>query len=657
MQEKSLIPRNFMKELLLTQELVWGLLPDEKEGVYTTKSEKRIIEFVSETKESLGSTVEWKFSDSMERCFIYDESKITLTMSESSSPGAICCRLSVDGPLKGLDASKVLEASRLRRSYIETGDSEAGVFSKKIIILTQDEVEALALLIEDFSIPSFKPSEWTIPLWTIVGVDEGSTISSQVTIVCSSSLKKLQKSLSDPKVGGEVSVAARLKKQLHPYQKEGVQWLKRLRNFGLGGILADDMGLGKTIQAICSLSEIHTQGQKAPPSLIVCPTSLVDNWEEEIHRFEPDLKVATYVGSPGDRRKILSKIDGFHVIVTSYGLIQRDLELFEPLSFSYVILDEAQAIKNRETQNARSVKRLKATYRLVLTGTPVENSLDDLWSLFDFLMPGFLSSHDRFIQTYVRPQGREVSGTVDILKKRISPFVLRRMKKDVLEDLPPISHLVYHCYLRDEQHALYHETARMAKEKLTELVKRDGFEKARLHVLATLTRLKQICCHPSLVEKGRSLPSAKYEMLQDLLDQLVQGGHKTVLFSQYTSMLEIIRKGLEEQGVKHLYLDGSTKNRLSLVKQFNEDETIPLFLVSLRAGGNGLNLVGADSVIHYDMWWNPAVENQATDRVWRMGQKTKVSSFKLITKGTIEEKIVELQDRKKDLISDLVSSL
>jgi SNF2 family DNA or RNA helicase len=258
----------------------------------------------------------------------------------------------------------------------------------------------------------------------------------------------------------------------------------------------------------------------------------------------------------------------------------------------------------------------------------------------------------------MRPYGQEMEKAIEILKKRVAPFVLRRMKQDVLDDLPSISHFVYHCYLHDEQQTMYQTAAKRAKEELLDLVQRQGFDRARLHVLATLTRLKQICCHPMLVAKDASAPvrSAKYEMLQDLLEILIEGGHKTVLFSQYTKMLGIIREDCVKQNIPHLYLDGATKNRLSLVKQFNEDPSIPVFLVSLRAGGNGLNLVGADSVIHYDMWWNPAVENQATDRVWRMGQKLKVSSYKLVTKGTIEEKIIELQEKKKELISGVVES-
>jgi superfamily II DNA or RNA helicase len=656
-KDSATTPRHLTKEMLLSQELIWGLTPDEKEARYTTRSEKRIVDFVSETLPTMEESVEWHLSDSMKKCFLFEDSSILLFFSEASSIGTVKCKLSIEGPLSGLPISNVVEAARLKRSYIETGDSEPGIFGKKIIVLPQEEIEALSLLIEDFSIPSLKEQEWTVPLWSIVGIEEGKTISRQVNVSCSKPIKELQQMLSDPKVGNPVPIVPRLDTLLRAYQRDGVQWLRRLREFGLGGILADDMGLGKTVQAICALSEVHCKRGKTSPSLIVCPTSLVDNWKEEINRFEPNLKVVTFVGAPGERRKILAKSGDVHVFVTSYGLIQRDLELFEDLPFSYVILDEAQAIKNRETRNARSVKRLKADHRLVMTGTPVENSVDDLWSLFDFLMPGFLGTHDRFSQSYLRG-AKDNERPMEMLKKKAAPFVLRRMKQDVLDDLPPISHFIYHCHLRDEQQALYQSAAKRAQEELCDLVEREGFDRARLHILTTLTRLKQICCHPSLILKDekKEVHSAKYEMLQDLMDMLIESGHKTVLFSQYTKMLGIIKDDLTQKGIPHLYLDGSTKNRLSIVKKFNEDKDIPLFLVSLRAGGSGLNLVGADSVIHYDMWWNPAVENQATDRVWRMGQKTKVSSYKLITKGTIEEKIIELQDRKKDLISDLVES-
>jgi SNF2 family DNA or RNA helicase len=303
------------------------------------------------------------------------------------------------------------------------------------------------------------------------------------------------------------------------------------------------------------------------------------------------------------------------------------------------------------------VKMVHADHRLILSGTPIENSLEELWSLFDFLMPGFLGTYDRFVEKYIRISGKEQIKNLEYLRKKVSPFILRRMKSDVLHDLPPVSEIVYHCQLSDIQQSLYRSYAESARDELVKLVERDGFDRVQIHVLATLTRLKQICCHPAIFakEKAESGDSAKYEMLLDLLQTLVEGKHKTVIFSQYTRMLQIMREDFEARGIRFSYLDGSSKNRLEVVKQFNEDLTIPVFLVSLKAGGTGLNLVGADTVIHYDMWWNPAVESQATDRVHRLGQKNSVSAYKLITLNTIEEKIAEMQKKKKGLVKKVVS--
>jgi SNF2 family DNA or RNA helicase len=338
-------------------------------------------------------------------------------------------------------------------------------------------------------------------------------------------------------------------------------------------------------------------------------------------------------------------------------LLQKDIEHYKATHFSYVILDEAQHIKNRGTRNAKSVKMVSAEHRLILSGTPIENSLDELWSLFDFLMQGFLGSYDRFVEKYIRVSGKEQTKNLEYLRKKVSPFILRRMKVDVLDDLPPVSEIVYHCQLSEVQQDLYRSYAASARDELVKLVQRDGFDRVQIHVLATLTRLKQICCHPAIFakEKAESGDSAKYDMLLDLLQTLVEGKHKTVIFSQYTKMLQIMREDFEARGIRFAYLDGSSKNRLEVVKQFNEDAHIPVFLVYLKAGGTGLNLVGADTVIHYDMWWNPAVESQATDRVHRLGQKNSVSAYKLITLNTIEEKIAEMQKKKKGLVKKIVS--
>ena len=326
--------------------------------------------------------------------------------------------------------------------------------------------------------------------------------------------------------------------------------------------------------------------------------------------------------------------------------------------FGYAILDEAQHIKNRGTRNAKSVKLIQAAHRLILTGTPIENSLEELWSLFDFLLPGLLSSFDRFLEKYIRTQGTPESGsTLNNLKRKVSPFILRRMKKDPPDDLPPVSEIVYHCHLAETQKELYRSYANSAREELSKLVKKEGFDKVQIHVLATLTRLKQICCHPAIFAKdaAEAGDSAKYDMLIELLESLIAGKHKAVVFSQYTRMLKIMREDLQRMGVRFSYLDGSSKDRMSIVKEFNEDSGISVFLVSLKAGGSGLNLTSADTVIHYDMWWNPAVENQATDRVHRIGQSQSVSSYKLVTLNTIEEKILDLQQRKKGLVTQVVN--
>jgi SNF2 family DNA or RNA helicase len=423
----------------------------------------------------------------------------------------------------------------------------------------------------------------------------------------------------------------------------------------LSGILADDMGLGKTLQAICAIAQYRQK--KKGLALIVCPTSLLYNWKEEFGKFDPELNILVIDDIPTARKRLIEGMKKYDVVITSYTLLQKDIEHYKQTHFGYVILDEAQHIKNRGTRNAKSVKMIQAEHRLILSGTPIENSLDEMWSLFDFLMPGFLSTYDRFVEKYIRVSGAEQTKNLEYLRKKVAPFILRRMKTDVLDDLPPISEIVYHCQLTEMQQELYRSYAESARNELVKLVERDGFDRVQIHVLATLTRLKQICCHPAIFAKEKAEPgdSAKYEMLLELLQTLIEGKHKTVIFSQYTSMLQIMREDFEKKGIAFAYLDGSTKNRLEIVKQFNDDPHLPVFLVSLKAGGTGLNLTGADTVIQYDMWWNPAVENQATDRVHRMGQKKNVSAYKLITLNTIEEKIAEMQKRKKGLVKKVVS--
>ena len=671
--KQGILARNLVEENALIRDLFQGFIKDEKSGSYATTNEKKIVEFMTEVVPRNLHRIEFDCPETLQSRFAYDDTRFTITMEPGDSFDRINAKLTVEGGLKGATVDALWDCVASRRTYIAIAKkpvkgappnpaNEGFNRFHKILVLQLEPLAAVLQVFDELQIKKVQDTAFELPLWILVNLLPERFTGLPLQIKLSTSLQKTQNQIFDPKITNPPAVPSSIKATLRHYQKDGVDWLSRLRTMGLNGILADDMGLGKTLQAITAITQYFEMRKKSSDDLpgqclIVCPTSLVDNWKEEFTHFQPGLKVATVSGTPQERKKVLADKSKWQVLITSYGLVQKDIELYEQMSFGYVILDEAQAIKNRETRNARSVKKISARHKLILTGTPLENSLEDLWSLFDFLMPGLLGSFERFVNSYIKPQPN-LTSQLEILRRKITPFVLRRMKKDVLEDLPPISHIVYHCHLSSSQMQLYSSYAKQATEQLKKLVEKEGFDKVRIHVLATLTRLKQICCHPAIFAKENAEPgdSSKYEMLLDLLGGLIESNHKTVIFSQYTRMLGILREDLKKMGTKFSYLDGSSKNRLQIVKQFNEDENIPVFLVSLKAGGSGLNLVGADTVIHYDMWWNPAVENQATDRVWRLGQKEKVSSYKLITLGTIEEKILELQERKKELLKEIVQT-
>ncbi|HMJ92254.1 MAG TPA: SNF2-related protein [Candidatus Acidoferrum sp.] len=467
-----------------------------------------------------------------------------------------------------------------------------------------------------------------------------------------------------------------LESVLRPYQKHGVAWMNFLRTNGFGGILADEMGLGKTLQTlafiqICRRRREESQPNQSlvtsPPTLVICPTSLVFNWVAEAQKFTPELKVVALQGS--GRHKLFDAALKSDLVVTSYGLIRRDWERHAGVEYDTVILDEAQHIKNRQTQNAQAVKAIRSTNRLVLTGTPLENSVLDLWSIFDFLMPGYLGNAKDFKERYEVPITREKNAEAQArLSRRLRPFILRRLKRDVAKDLPDKIEQVTFCELNDEQRALYQQVMEFSRKEVLEAVGAQGFAKSRMVVFTALLRLRQICCDLRLLnvsreererddvtesstETSRSSRelSGKVEAFDELLQEIVDGGHRVLVFSQFVSMLTILKERLREQEVEFCYLDGSTTNRGEVVQQFQSSAT-PVFLISLKAGGVGLNLTGADTVIHFDPWWNPAVEDQATDRAHRIGQSRVVTSYKLITRGTVEEKILTLQQKKREII-------
>lgn len=441
--------------------------------------------------------------------------------------------------------------------------------------------------------------------------------------------------------------------ELRSYQVTGYHWLKTLAYHNLGGILADDMGLGKTLQAIVYIASCPNQLH-----LIVCPTSLVYNWQDEFSNFAPHLNTRVISGVPEERKRLLEELDQVDVIITSYPLIRRDSEHYKNLSFDTIFIDEAQFIKNANSLNAKSVKRIKSLHRFALTGTPIENSLSELWSIFDFIMPHYLQSHKKFVEDYEKPIVKDNDEkAMEDLAKHIQPFLLRRMKKDVLSELPDKIETKLLTELTDTQKKIYVSYVEQVRNELQINISDGTFERNRMQILASLIRLRQICCHPATFINNYTGGSGKLELLMEILPNILANEHRILLFSQFTSMLQIIGEELKKCNIKFFYLEGSTniQDRADYVKRFNAGER-SVFLISLKAGGTGLNLTGADTVIHFDPWWNPAVEDQATDRAYRIGQKNSVHVIKLITKGTIEEKIYKLQKRKKQLSDSVIHS-
>jgi SNF2 family DNA or RNA helicase len=661
--KEGILARNLVEERKLMEELFQDFLFNDEGGFFVSKSEKKIVEFMTDIIPRYQHRVTFNCPQNLLDQFIYDQTTFSLHLNPTSRIDMYEIELKVHGSLKGAKMDLLWECLASKRAYLEMENSKARAAKKsgegnklpKILVLDLEKIGGVVQLFDELGIITLADHKLERPIWSLANIDADQFKGLPVKFSMSEQLTAIRQQMLGETKLTFTPVPEEVQATLRPYQVDGVNWVERLRVMFLCGILADDMGLGKTLQAIVAIAQYRMK--KKALSLIVCPTSLLYNWKEEFAKFDPELNVLVIDDIPTARKRLIESMRKYDVVITSYTLLQKDVEHYKQTQFGYVILDEAQHIKNRGTRNAKSVKMIHAEHRLILSGTPIENSLDEMWSLFDFLMPGFLSSYDRFVEKYIRVSGTEQSKNLEYLRKKVAPFILRRMKTDVLDDLPPVSEIVYHCQLTDMQQELYRSYAESARNELVKLVERDGFDRVQIHVLATLTRLKQICCHPAIFAKEKAEPgdSAKYEMLVELLQTLIEGKHKTVIFSQYTRMLQIMREDFEKKGIPFAYLDGSSKNRLEIVKNFNEDQQIPVFLVSLKAGGTGLNLVGADTVIHYDMWWNPAVENQATDRVHRMGQKKNVSAYKLITLGTIEEKIAEMQKRKKGLVKKVVS--
>ncbi len=578
---------------------------------------------------------------------------LSVRTSVSMNGGWLDIRLDMDG-LTASDLEQILKAYQGKKKFYRL---KSGEFLK----LQDDGLLAVARLGEGLDLDSKKlaSGHLSLPGYRAFYLDSLFKEGPGITFYRDQLFKAVVRGMKAVE-DSDFAVPSCLQTVLRGYQKLGFRWLRTLDSYGFGGILADDMGLGKTVQMIALFVDEYASGKDAGAkerSLIVCPASLVYNWENEFQKFAPMLKVQAVAGTAQEREEVFASLDeGCQVLITSYDLLKRDMKHYESMSFRFQVIDEAQYIKNAATQSARAVKAIRARTRFALTGTPIENRLGELWSIFDYLMPGFLFTYAHFKKIYESPIVRESDPeAVSNLKRLIGPFVLRRVKKDVLKELPDKLETAVYSRLQGQQKELYTANAAKLKEEL-ESGGDAVYEKGKIQILAELTRLRQICCDPALCYENYRGGSAKLETCMDLIRNGVNGGHKILLFSQFTSMLRIIEKRLSQEEIACYTLTGSTpkEERLRMVDSFHTDP-VPVFLISLKAGGTGLNLTAADMVIHYDPWWNVAAQNQATDRAHRIGQEKQVSVFKLITKGTIEENIMVLQESKKNLADQIIA--
>ena len=544
---------------------------------------------------------------------------------------------------------KILQSYKRKKKYyrLKNGD---------FVVINENDIEVLSQMMETLHVTprEFTKGKMKIPMYRALYLNKMLEQGENIYLNRDKHFKNLIKEFKTVE-DSDFEVPEKLGTVMRNYQVRGFKWMRTLEHYGFGGILADDMGLGKTLQIISVLLAAK-EANSLGTALIVAPASLVYNWKEEFHRFAPNLNVTLVVGNQQERAELIQNYQKSDVLVTSYDLLKRDVAEYEEASFQYQVLDEAQYIKNHTTAAAKSVKIIKSKQRYALTGTPIENRLSELWSIFDYLMPGFLYGYDVFRKEFETPivknKEKEVS---DRLKKMVSPFILRRLKADVLKDLPDKMEEVRYAKLEQKQQQLYDAQVIHMKNMIQNQEASD-FQKNKMQILAELTKIRQICCDPELLFDKYTDGSAKREACLDLVKSAMEGEHKILIFSQFTSMLELLEADMKKEKIAYYKITGATPKdkRLEMVNDFNKDAT-PVFLISLKAGGTGLNLIGADVVIHYDPWWNQAVQNQATDRAHRIGQTRIVSVYKLIAKGTIEEKIVKMQESKKDLADTILN--
>lgn len=601
-------------------------------GTFYLTEEAEVFEFLTKTLAKLSKLAGIHPSDSFSALLVKDAPEIKNTAYYSH--GVDLLQVGFDTDLTPAEIMGIMSAIRHKKPFFRTKD---GAFLEIDEALSGFEI--LSNL--DFSYNDIKDGKKVLDRYNalyLAGLSENGKIEkNQAFDELINRIRTLRAEIPDYLDG-----------VLRDYQKTGVHWMKQLSELGLGGILADDMGLGKTLEVIAFVMSEKPE----KPALVVVPSAVTYNWLSEINRFAPCAKAKIIDGAKEDRTASLSDISGYDFIITSYPLLRRDIAEYQEHSFSYCFIDEAQHIKNPKTLSAKAVKKIRAEKRFALSGTPIENSLSELWSIFDFIMPGHLFTHPQFLSRFEKPIIHGDDSASVALKGKIKPFILRRMKFEVLSELPDKIENTFFAEPTPSQKKIYSAFLSTAKKEARELLEFGD----KMRVLSLLMRLRQICCHPSLVSEEYDRESGKLNLLLDLVENGINAGHRILIFSQFTSMLKIIQEKLEETGISPFYLDGSTPSdeRIALADRFNKGEK-EVFLVSLKAGGTGLNLTGADMVIHYDPWWNPAVMSQASDRAYRIGQTKAVHVIKLAVKGTIEEQILKLQEKKQNLADDIVA--
>ena len=633
------IPRDTVGELKVLYLLRERGFYTDAQGQMVLVGEERIYDFLAESVSSLKPYAEVFVTDAVKRIGIRHPKAPTVRVKLNGG----LLEMSVSGDLPAEKIGEILAAYRDKKKYYRLEDGS-------FLSLDEKSIGLLSELERNFELDEEKLRKNEMTLLAYRGMYLNDLLKKFPEVEVSGN--KAFRELTTPR---EKDVKTPIDDKLRAYQKSGVRWLKGLADYGLGGILADEMGLGKTVQIIALLS-IPQERKRPRPSIIVAPTSLVYNWKTEFARFAPWLSVTVVSGIVARRHEQIKAFRG-DVLVTSYDALKRDLEYYEPKQFRYCIIDEAQYIKNQSTQASTSVKAINAEVRFALTGTPVENSLSDLWSIFDFVLPGYLYHYAKFRRKYELPISRDNDAeAIETLREQVRPFILRRTKKDVLSELPDKIESTVYVEMEEEQRNVYSANLALARSELEEELDRVGFEQSRIKILALITKLRHLCCHPSLVLEGYEGGSAKLELCMELLRDSIEEGHKVLIFSQFVSMLSVIGKELDREGISYYTLKGDTpsEERIQLVKAFNADDT-KVFLISLRAGGTGLNLTAADVVIHYDPWWNLSVQNQATDRAHRIGQKKNVQVLKLLVKDSIEDKIDELQHRKESISRSVIT--